>query len=257
MHVTRESKFEALLADAQQDPEVLAVFLFGSRSRDGFADERSDYDVGVVVSDREGALAAFDERWPYVHGARVEVVSSTLSELREHGEFGGTSEWARYQYAYVTLLIDKTGEAETILRTKQRLPEDVRAGVIEQALGGYINSMHRSLRNRMVGVLLAAQLDAAESLPYVLTAIFAFESRVRPFNKYLEWELRTHPLAERAWAPDVLLPRLDAVLAGHAEDQHVLFREVDRVARGHGFAGAIDEWQPDLAWLRGEATYRA
>ena len=78
-------------------------------------------------------------------------------------------------------------------------------GLKRLALGGYINSTYRSLRNRMVGIELGAELDSAESLPNLLTAIFAFESRVRPFNKYLEWELRTHPLGEPAWA-DTLVP---------------------------------------------------
>ena len=67
-----DAGLDALLADARQDPDVLGVFLFGSRVRDGFADDRSDYDVGVVISD-EAALAAFDERWPYRRGVQVEV----------------------------------------------------------------------------------------------------------------------------------------------------------------------------------------
>jgi predicted nucleotidyltransferase len=75
---SRESQFQALLADAQEDPDVVGVFLFGSRSREGFVDERSDYDIGVVVTDGEGALAAFDERWPYAHGAGVEIASTTF-----------------------------------------------------------------------------------------------------------------------------------------------------------------------------------
>lgn len=252
----RDSQFEALLADAQQDPDVLGLFLFGSRSREGFADERSDYDVGVVLADREGALAAFDERWPYAHGATLEIASTTMSGLREHGEYDSPTEWARYQYSHVALLIDKSGDVQTVLRGKERVPDAVRAKVVEDALGGYVNSTYRSLRNRMVGVEQGARLDAGESLPHVLTAIFAIESRVRPFNKYLEWELRMHPLADRAWAADILLPRLDAVLAAEADGQHALFRDVERVARRHEFGSAIDEWKPDLEWLRGEAAYR-
>jgi predicted nucleotidyltransferase len=93
---SRESQFQALLADAQEDPDVLGVLLFGSRSREGFVDERSDYDIGVVVTDGEGALAAFDERWPYAHGAGVEIASTTFSGLRKHGEYGSPTEWARY-----------------------------------------------------------------------------------------------------------------------------------------------------------------
>ncbi|MEK6273717.1 MAG: hypothetical protein AABM30_00080 [Actinomycetota bacterium] len=256
MHELRESQFQALLADARNDPDVVGVFLFGSRSREGFVDERSDYDVGVVVADRQGALAAFDERWPYAHGAGVEIASTTLSGLREHGEYGSPTEWARYQYTRVALLIDKSGEVETILRAKERVPDGLRARVVEDALGGYVNSTYRSLRNRMVGVEQAARLDAAESLPHALTAIFAMEARVRPFNKYLEWELRSHPLADHAWGADILLPRLDAVLTGEADEQHALFRDVERVARENEFASGIDEWEPDVAWLRGMSEYR-
>ena len=253
----RQSQFDALLADAHRDPDVLGVFLFGSRTREGFSDPRSDYDVGVVVADRDGALAAFDRRWPYVHGAEVEVASSTLSQLREHGEYGTPSEWARYQYAHARVLVDKTGEVEPIVRVKERVPEEVRADVIREALDSYINSTHRSLRNRTIGVEQGARLDAAESLPYVLTVVFAMEARVRPFNKYLAWELRSRPLAEAVWAADMLLPRLEGVLAGDADEQHALFRDVDRLAREHGFDDVVDGWQPDVAWLRGEAGYRA
>jgi len=256
MAENRDSQFQSLLADAQEDPDVLGVFVFGSRSREGFVDERSDYDVGVVVADRDGALAGFDERWPYAHGAGVEIASSTLSELRKHGEYGSPTEWARYQYSHAALLIDKSGEVENVLRGKERVPEGVRAEVVEDALGGYVNSTYRSLRNRMIGVEQGARLDAAESLPHALTAIFAMEARVRPFNKYLEWELRLHPLVDRAWAADTLLPRLGAVLAGEPDEQHALFRDVERVAREHQFGSAIDEWKPDLEWLRGEAEYR-
>ena len=245
------------MADAREDPSVLGVFLFGSRSREGFADERSDFDVGVVVSDGESALAAFDDRWPYAHGAEVEVASCTLSGLREHGEYGSPTEWARYQYSHVELLIDKSGELEPILRAKELVPEGVRARVVQDALGAYINSTYRSLRNGMLGLEHAARLDAAESLPSVLTAIFAFEAKVRPFNKYLEWELRSYPLDERAWAADSLLPRLEAVLTADADEQHALFRDVERVARRHEFRPAIDEWQPDVRWLRGEDGYRS
>ena len=39
-----------------------------------------------------------------------------------------------------------------------------------------------------------------------------FEDRVRPYNKYLAWELRHHPLA--GWTADELLPLLDRVLSG-------------------------------------------
>ena len=96
----RETCFRALLAYAEQDDDVLALFVFGSRGRDdGMADARSDYDVAVVLKEGLDVLRTFDERWRYVHGAAVEVARSTLSELREHGEYGTATGWARSQYA--------------------------------------------------------------------------------------------------------------------------------------------------------------
>ena len=87
MSDSREARFQALLAYAEEDPDVLGLFVFGSRGRDDdLHDSRSDYDVAVMLTDRESALATFDERWPYVHGAPVEIARSTLLGLREHSE---------------------------------------------------------------------------------------------------------------------------------------------------------------------------
>ncbi len=253
----REREFQKLLAYVQEDDDVLGLFVFGSRARDdGFADDRSDYDVAVVLRDRDGVLEAFDERWPYVHGAPIEVARSTLSGLREHGEYGTATAWARYLYVRVKLLVDKTGEVAAVLREKRRVPDEVRDGLVREALGGYINSTYRSLRYRMVGCEEGARLDAAESLPHLLTALFAIDGRVRPFNKYIAAELRAEPLSDRAWQAETFLGQLMSILSGDADEQRALFREVDRAARERGFGAAVDEWEPDVAWLRGEAQFR-
>ncbi len=252
----REATFSRLVEDARQDPAVLGAFVFGSRSRVGFAEDRSDYDVAVIVRDGSLEGLGFRDRWPYRHGAPVEVVAATLSEFRSHAEPGAESEWARYQYSHVRLLLDKTGDIRRTLDEKSRIPPEAKDGIVRTTLDGYINFTYRSMRNRMIGLERAARLDAAESVPYLLTAIFAVDGRVRPFNKYVEWELREHPLAEAAWSADRLLPRLDRVLTGELEDQQALFRDVDRVGRAHGLADVILAWEPDVAWLRGEASYR-
>lgn len=210
-----ESRFRELLAYAEADDDVVALFVFGSRARQGFADDASDYDVGVVV--REEALVAFDRRWPYEHGAPVEIASTTPAGLREHAEPGTSSEWARYQYVHVELLVDKSGEVSAVLAEKARLPEEHRRRIAANALGAYVNSTYRSLRNHDRGLHLAARLDAAESVPHLSTAIFAFEERVRPFNKYLEWELGEHALREPTWAAEAFLPRIERISAATQE----------------------------------------
>ena len=166
---------DEVLAYCAASADVLGAFLFGSRGRDVGVDERSDWDVWIVARD-DDALARIDERFPYAHGAQVEIASSTLEGLRRHGAIGSRSEWARYQHAHVEVRVDKTGgELERVLGEKELLPAEHRDDVARSALGGFVNATFRSLR-------YGARLDATESVPYALQAIFAFAGRVRPFN---------------------------------------------------------------------------
>ena len=233
------------------------MFVFGSRGRGLATDDSSDYDVAVILRD-SSSLAAFDERWPHRRGDVVEVVTATIDDLREHASIGGEREWARYQYAHLEPVVDKTnGEIQRILDAKEGIPDHLRDRVVRPALGAYINSTHRSLRNSSVGLTRSARLDAAESIATLLVVIFGLEGRVRPFNKYLEWELEHHPLSNAAWAHDRLVPLLDAVLAGDIQAQHELFKSVESAARDAGYGDEIDSWNPDVPWLRGESGYRS
>jgi hypothetical protein len=81
--------------------------------------------------------------------------------------------------------------------------------------------------------------------------VFAAHGRVRPYNNWLAWELRTHPLGE-LWSAESLLPRLDRIVAtGEVEEQRALFRLTEPFARKRGFGDVIDEWEPDVAFMRG------
>jgi hypothetical protein len=210
-------------------------------------DDHSDWDVWIVARDDE-ALARIEERFPYEHGALVEVASSTLDGLRNHGAIGSRSEWARYQHAHVDVRVDKTvGLLARVLADKELIPSEQRDEVIHDALGGFVNATYRSLR-------YGTRLDATESIPYALRAIFALAGRVRPFNKYLDWELRNHPLP--GWQAETLLPLIAGVLDRDQASQRELFRLIESDARAHGAGGAIDEWEPDVPWLRGDGDYR-
>ena len=245
-----------LVAHARENDAVLALFVFGSRGRKVATDDASDYDVAVILRD-EAALTMFDKQWPYAHGAGVEIVSATLDDLREHAAVGGNREWARYQYAHVDIVVDKTGgEIQRIIDAKERIPDHLRDSVIRPALGAYLNFTHRSLRNESVGLGQAARLDAAESLPGFLTVMFGLEGRVRPYNKYLDWELRYHPLTNPACEADRLLALIASVVDGNTDAQRELFRMTESAARLAGYGDEFDGWEPDLNWLRGLTEYR-
>jgi hypothetical protein len=234
--------FEELLTVAHGRDAVIGLYVFGSRGRDFMVDERSDWDVCVVLRDAD-ARRAFDAEFPYVHGSRVEIVTATLEDLR-----GATDEHGRYAGAHARVEIDKTGgELTEVVAQFESLPSGTRHAVVREALDGYINQTYRSLR-------YGTRLDAVEAVPYALRTIFALAGRVRPYNKYLEWELRHHPVD--GCDADSLLPLLDRVLTGEPAAQHELFNRIEPTARDEGFGDVVDGWEPDLEWLRGNAGYR-
>jgi Nucleotidyltransferase domain len=234
--------FEDLLEVARSREEVVGLYLFGSRGRKLMVDERSDWDVCVVLADVE-ARDAFDSEFPYAHGARVEIVTATLDGLR-----GNLSEHARYAAAHADVLLDKTGgELTRVVAEQESLPPGSRDAIVREALDDYVNQTYRSLR-------YGTRLDAVEAVPPALRTVFALAGRVRPYNKYLEWELRHHPLD--GWSADEVLPLLDRVLTGQPEAQHELFDRLEEPARREGFGDVIDGWEPDVEWLRGKSGYR-
>ena len=234
--------FEDLLEAARSREDVVGLYVFGSRGRDFMVDERSDWDVCVVLADPE-ARERFDREFPYAHGARVEIVSTTLDGIRNE-----SSEHGRYAAAHADVVLDKTcGELTRVVAGQESLPSGTRDAVVREALDGYINQTYRSLR-------YGTRLDAVEAIPYALRTIFALENRVRPYNKYLEWELRHHPLD--GWTADDLLPLLDRVLTGERKAQHELFELIEEPARREGFGDVVDGWEPDVDWLRGQGDYR-
>jgi hypothetical protein len=114
-------------------------------------------------------------------------------------------------------------------------------------LDGYVNSYYRSAKNARAGLELGSLLDAQESIPQYLQFAFAVHGRVRPYNKWLEWELEHHPLPV-----EVDLSRLERIArTGALAEQQALFRATESLARERGHGATIDGWEPDVAWLRG------
>lgn len=238
-----------MLAAAQGDGRVLGLLLGGSRGKDpGWVTEHSDYDVYLVVPD-EVACREYRTRFPSAHGDLVEVFVMTLEEFRSHALPGSATEWNAYTFAHVTPLLDRMDGQVARLAAQKAMRDP---GSASRLLDGYINSYYRSAKNHRDGLPLEAHLDAVEAIVSLIDFLFAAEGRVRPYNKWLAWELSNHPLPE-PWSKDRLLTGVEAVLrAGDLSSQQELFRDVERFARERGYEAVIDGWQPDLAWLRGD-----
>lgn len=246
--VAADVEFARVLEAARADERVIGLLLGGSRGKDpAYVTERSDYDVYLIVAD-EATRDEYLRRFPSAHGDPVEVIVATLDSFRLHALPGSGSEWNAYTFAHVTPLIDRLdGEVARLAAEKaSRDPDNARP-----LLDGYINSCYRAAKNQRDGRRFEAHLDAAESIGWLVDFLFAACGRVRPYNKWLVWELRTQPLPE-PWSEDRLVPALAAVLqSGDLRAQRELFRDVERFARSRSYGDVLDGWQPDLAWLRG------
>jgi hypothetical protein len=239
--------YAELRALARRDPNVIGLFLGGSRGK-GIPTEHSDYDVYLIVARKVGE---YRRKFPLRHGDDPEVIVFSLAEFRRHAAVGSELEWNRYTFAHVRAEIDKTGEIQELLDEKGTLPKQAARQIAAEALDAYINQYYRAVKNLRDGDEPAARLDAAESVPYFLVTLFALHERVRPYNKYLRWELEQHPLPGTQWSAARLLPLLDAVASGDLTAQRRLFRDVEELARERKLGKVVDGWVADLTLLRG------
>ena len=174
--------------------------------------------------------------------------------LRAHGEPGTSHGWNRYAFRHAKVLVDKLdGEIGAIVDSKRTLPEDAAPAIAAAALDAYVNSTYRSLKAHRLGEVIGAHLDAAEAASHLLDALFALRGRVRPWSKYLRWELELEPLgAGAAWRADVFLERLERLLQEPSPAAPATALPRRRGARPRRRScPVIDSWGPSLPLLRG------
>ncbi len=241
------SGYAELVERARADDDVLGLILTGSRGRSFRVRHDSDHDVRLVLRDDA------HDTYSTPHGSPVEVAVSTRTEFERACLPGSKSEWDRYSYVRCKLVLDKLdGEIARLVDAKARLSEGEARALASTALDDYVNSYYRSARNYQNDLPFEARLDAAESVGPLLTTLFALRGRVRPFNKFLGWELQLEPLGGETWTVEALFPRLQRIVGpGDLDEQQALFRDVEQLARAEGHGDVIDGWEPDVAWLRG------
>ncbi|WP_211267032.1 hypothetical protein [Nonomuraea candida] len=268
--------YQAFVQLATADPAVVGLVLKGSRAHDGMPTEHSDHDLYVVLADgAESGLARFaGHRSP-----ELDLVVLSLAEFRAAGMPG----FERYALARARVVLDRLPPDDTggdagrdrtapstvtsgtddtssrgggiaaILAAKARL--DAEEAVRDSAawLDAYANSLYRSVKNDRDGHRLAARLDAADSVRFLLELLFAMDRRPRPYNRYLEWELARHPLP--GWDAGLLLDAVERISGtGDVALQRSLFARVETAARRAGHGAVLDAWGPDLALMRPPAA---
>lgn len=156
----------------------------------------------------------------------------------------------RYALARARIVLDRLdGGIAEILAAKARLDTDEAFREAGEWLDAYANSLYRSVKNERDGHALAARLDAADSIRFLLELLFALDRRPRPYNKYLQWELVRYPLP--GWDTGSLLEAADHISAtGSVSLQRSLFARVEAAARHAGHGAVLDAWGEDLELMR-------
>jgi hypothetical protein len=232
--------FEELLAAARADEDVLGLCLAGGRGK-GVVGEESDWDACLVVAD--GLRERYERQFP---GDRPEldIAVFTLDEFQDYGGIGSDTEGYAYGLAHTEALVDRLGgEFQALVDQKELLPPEVARTRAATRLDGYINSVVRSMKNLRDGRELEAHLDACESIGFMLETCFALGGRIRPYNKFLVWELERHALEPLPMAADELLAAIRVILeSGDLETQLAVFRRIVGLARERGLGAIVDAW---------------
>ncbi|MGW1099798.1 hypothetical protein ACWD5W_28840 [Streptomyces sp. NPDC002455] len=245
MTAQEQPTYDAFVELAVADPAVVGLVLKGSRAHEGMTTEHSDHDLYVILAD--GATTALS-RFTGHRTPELDLVILSLDEFRAAGMPG----FERYALARARIVLDRLdGVIAQILANKARLAADAAFHEADAWLDAYSNSLYRSVKNARDGYALAARLDAADSISFLLELLFALDRRPRPYNKYLEWELARYPLP--GWDTRLLLDAANGISAtGDVSAQRRLFAQVEATARRAGHDAVLDAWGEDLRLMRPE-----
>jgi hypothetical protein len=246
---TDGARFHEILAEARAESGVLAMWLSGSRGK-GRATTRSDYDLVIVVT--EELLATARVRWGCHADRATDCTVMSWAQFEADAAWGAPDAWNRYSYARVRALVDRTGRAQALIDAKGRVPPGEVRAFVDANLDRYLNQTYRALKCHRDGLLAAARLEAADAVTPLLDALFALDDgRLRPYYKFLEWELELEPLQHAPFDAPELVSRCLAILAqADPADLRAMLVAVDGTFRSNGHGAVFDGWGEDLCWMK-------
>ena len=241
--------YEKIYNEAKEDPNIIGFFLGGSRGK-GFETNYSDYDTYIIVKD--SVIEQYKEKYPFREYSGLDLIVFSFSEFENYAPWGSPEMWARYSFVHVKALIDKNGKIQQILDELAKVPEEHLSNFIAGSLDACINSVYRSLKCFRDGNIEAARLEAALSIPGFLNVIFAIHNgRLRPYYKYLKWELETFPLIKIPLDAEQTFNMLMKI-SGSADlkAQQLLLGVTEEILRKEGYGYVFESWGDDYHWMK-------
>ncbi|MFI4936451.1 MAG: hypothetical protein ACHP7N_17725 [Caulobacterales bacterium] len=252
MSETPAETYETLLRRAHDDTAVLAFWLGGSRGM-GRPTEHSDYDCCFIVTEEAyepfcaelGLSGSFQGDWR----PKVDLKVMTFPMFEAHAAWNSDERGYRYTFAHMRAQVDKTGRAQPMIDAKARVPEGEIEPFVAASLDHALNQLYRAVKCLRDGDKDASRLEAAEGVTPFIDALFAVHGgRLRPYYKYLRWELAQHPLERAPFAPEALMALLTGLVAPEGvfalqrlmAKTQPLFRSFGHDATYDGWGRALD-----------------
>jgi hypothetical protein len=212
---TLEEQYQQLIKVAKDDNGVKGLILGGSRGKGIPTTEQSDYDILIIADD--AVIDGLRIKYKGFASDALDINVRSERELAIYGVWGSDTMWARYGFAHVKAVLNKTGQLQHWLDEQEQIPAPAQDDAIKQSLDGYLNYTHRSLKSLRDGRAPAAHMAACDAMPLLITFVFAAEGRVRPYNEYIEWELSNHPLHNLPVDPTAFTQKIGSILANGNE----------------------------------------
>ena len=239
--MNNEEIYQKIFKEAETDKNVIGFILGAGRGK-GFATEYSDYDIIIVVPDDK--ITEYEKKYESYYSTEIiEIHIRSLSDFKQYATWGSVDAVHQYNFAYLKPQIDRTGEIQKIIDEKSIIPADKVKEFVNGELDKYINFYYRSVKNYRDKNFIASHLDATESIFALIAIVFALEGRLRPYNKFLEWELKTHPLKLLPWSGDIFLKKVEKIVkTGDIATQKEILNKVFKIFRHNGYDAVIDGW---------------
>lgn len=244
--MNKEGVFRSLVAQLQEDSNVLALLLGGSRGKGKeFVKESSDYDLYLIT--KNNSANKYRKRLASLNNQDFDFNVLSISEFKKE-----TEEWKRYSYAHIALIFDKTRKMKRLVEEKSKIPVKNIKKHVSGHLDGYINYVYRSLKCWRDNQELGARLEADKSIDIFWNVIFALDGRRPvPYYKYLEWDLKNYPLANIDMSTTELLRIVRKIIdKADIEAQKELFRALEKVARKEGYGKVFDNWGYKIDFIK-------
>ena len=240
-----------LVEQARGDPETLGLILSGSRG-DDCGDEESDYDLIWVLTDegferRKAGGVPLRQDSDVVGGRYLLSIRSTSPSRL--AELAAKPSWRTYGYVASKVLLDKTGAVAEALRVIATMPEEQARLDAAAWFDAYLNAFYRAMKASRRGNELGARLQAANSVEYLVKALFSLDRRRPPYHDRLERHLSD--LDDQGWSPGYLRDTFVAILrTANPKRQQELEVRVEALMRDRGFGKVLDDWGLDIEWVK-------